>query len=456
MADSNVDIMHQYYDNGETRSYDFRKKQLILLGRALDRWVGELSQAMYQDLHKSAAEIYLTETGFVQAEIKYALSNLSSWMKPVKVSSPLMTFCSSSKVISDPWGVALIIAPWNYPLQLLLGPLVGAIAGGNCAVLKPSELAPHTSAVLAKLIKDTFDARYITVVEGDGATIIPQLINNSHFDHVFFTGSVSVGKKVASLTAAKLIPTVLELGGKSPCIVDRDVDISVAAKRICWGKFTNAGQTCVAPDYVLVHESRKDELVELMKRYLDGFYGGDPYRSPDYGRIISDKRFDQLVSYLSQGNVLCGGEYVREDRYIAPTLIDNVDGAHPVMQEEIFGPILPILTFKEHEDAIQTIKGHLDPLALYLFTTNEKLMQFYEDRVSFGGGCINNTLMHLGNPKLPFGGVGNSGMGQYHGKYSYQAYTRPKAILHTAAFPDLAIKYPPYKKSLPFLKWMTK
>ncbi len=456
MPDRNVDSMRRYYKSGATRSYDFRKKQLTLLSRALDKWVGELSQALYSDLHKSAAEVYLTETSFVQAEIRYAIGHLASWMKPEKVSGPLMSFPSSSKVVHDPWGVALIIAPWNYPLQLLLGPLVGAIAGGNCAVLKPSELAPHTSAVLKRLIESTFDEQYIKVVEGEGATIIPQLINNSHFDHVFFTGSVPVGKQVAALTAARLIPTVLELGGKSPCIVDKEVDIAVAARRICWGKFTNAGQTCVAPDHVLVHESRKDELVGFMKKYLNEFYSADPQHSPDYGRIITDKRFNTLVSYLPQGNILYGGQHQSADRYIAPTLMDGVDLQQPVMQEEIFGPILPVISFKEHDEAMHIINENPCPLALYLFTANKKLMQLYEDNVAFGGGCINNTLMHLGNPKLPFGGVGNSGMGQYHGKYGYQAYTRPKAIMRSGVYPDASIKYPPYKKHLNLLKWIIK
>jgi aldehyde dehydrogenase (NAD+) len=449
-----INNIHTYYDSGVTRQYEFRKKNLNILGKALEKWEDHLSQALYQDLHKSAAEVYLTEIGFVQAEIKFAVKNLAGWMRPKQVSSPLMTFPSSSKILHDPWGVTLIIAPWNYPLQLLLGPLVAAIAGGNCAVLKPSELAPHTAAALKKMVQDTFDPQYICIVEGEGATVVPQLINENKFDHVFFTGSVPVGKQIAILTASKLIPTVLELGGKSPCIVDKDADLKVAARRICWGKFTNAGQTCVAPDYLLVHESKKDELVALMKQTICEFYTATPKTSPDYGRIITDKRFDKLASYLLQGNIVCGGGHDRQELYIAPTLMDGISAGQPVMKEEIFGPILPIHTFATHDEAIGKINEHPDPLALYLFTTNKQIINRYEGQLSFGGGCVNNTLMHLGNPHLPFGGVGNSGIGSYHGKYGFDTYTRPKAILKTSTFPDPVLKYPPYEKKNRLLKWL--
>jgi aldehyde dehydrogenase (NAD+) len=306
------------------------------------------------------------------------------------------------------------------------------------------------------MINEFFDEAYIRVVEGDGAQLVPQMMNDNRFDHVFFTGGTAIGKEIAKLAAPKLVSVTLELGGKTPCVVDKDVDMKVAAQRITWGKFTNAGQSCVAPDYLLVHESKKNELLENIETSIQAFYGKDPHQSPDYGRIINEKRFDKLQSYLHQGEVISGGDTSRQDLYIAPTLMENVSVAQPVMQEEIFGPILPVYTYSEHAEALSMIRNHSHPLALYVFSNSSKVEDLYFNNIQFGGGCVNNTLVHLANVELPFGGVGNSGVGAYHGRFSFVTFTRPKSVLKTATWLDPAMKYPPYKGKLKMLKMLLK
>jgi aldehyde dehydrogenase (NAD+) len=303
------------------------------------------------------------------------------------------------------------------------------------------------------LFEKFFDKKYIRVVEGDGSKVVPQLMNENRFDHVFFTGSIPVGKEIAKMAALKLVPTTLELGGKSPCIVDEDAEIQVAAKRITWGKFTNAGQTCVAPDYVLVHQSKKDELIEAIKKSINNFYGANPRDSPDYGRIINNQRFQKLRSYLDDGNIITGGELAEEDLYFAPTLLVDVKLEATVMNEEIFGPILPIHTYEEHEHALNVINRNPNPLSLYFFGKNNKAEKLFIEKVAFGGGCINNTLVHLANADLPFGGVGNSGVGAYHGRFSFETFTRTKAVLKTGTWLDPSVKYPPYQGKLKYFKW---
>ena len=448
--------MQHYFFSGAAATFDFRKQQLQVLKKAIQKYEPEIMQALYNDLHKSAEEAFSTEIGFIYSEITHCIKNLGKWMEPQQVSTPLVLFPSNSKIIRDSLGVVLIIAPWNYPFQLLMAPLIGAIAGGNCAVLKPSELTAHTSAVVAKMVAEFFEPNYIKVVEGDGAVAVPQMLNDFRFDHVFFTGSIPVGKEIAKLAAPKLVPVTLELGGKSPCVVDEDADISIAAKRITWGKFTNAGQTCVAPDYLLVHENRKDQLANEIKKSIQSFYGADPQQSPDYGRIVNERRFTALEKYLEQGKVIEGGKVDKADLYIAPTLLQDVSVDETIMKEEIFGPILPIITFKNHDESLSIIRNNPNPLSLYFFGNNEKVQQHYINNISFGGGCINNTLMHLANAELPFGGVGNSGVGSYHGKFSFDTFTRPKSILQTATWIDPSAKYPPYKGKMKFLKWIFK
>ena len=446
--------MRRYFLSGATRDYGFRRNQLLQLRKAIKQYEAELNEALYKDLHKSPEEAYATEIGFLYAEISHALSHLKSWMEPQKVSSPIVLFPSSGKILREPLGVCLIIAPWNYPFQLLVAPLIGAIAAGNCAILKPSEYTTHTAAVIERMIGDFFERQYITVVQGEGHIVVPQLMNDNRFDHVFFTGSIPVGREIAKLAAPKLVSVTLELGGKSPCIVDEDANIEVAAQRITWGKFTNVGQTCVAPDYLLVHRKIKDELTVFIEKSIQKFYGEDPQASPDYGRIINQQRFEKLESYLTNGKVIVGGNTIKEDLYFSPTILDEVGIEEPVMNEEIFGPILPVLTFQTHEEALEIIKRNPNPLSLYYFGNNKKAEKLYIESVAFGGGCVNNTLVHLGNSDLPFGGVGNSGVGAYHGKFSFDIFSRQKAIVKTGTWLDPPAKYPPYKGKMQFLKWL--
>lgn len=448
--------MQQFFSSGTASEYEFRKKQLQVLKKGVQQYEERIMEALYKDLHKSKEEAFTTEIGFVYAEINHAISNLKNWMQPLQVNTPLVLLPSTSYIHRDPLGVCLIIAPWNYPFQLLIAPLIGAIAGGNCAVLKPSEITAHTSKIIVEMIAEFFDKKYIIVVEGEGSLVVPQLMNENRFDHVFFTGSITVGRQIAILAAEKLIPVVLELGGKSPCVVDESADIKVAAKRITWGKFTNAGQTCVAPDYLLVQEKIKDELIGEMQKSIRHFYGVDPFHSQDYGRIVSESRFEKLESFLSQGNIITGGKAIKKELYISPTLMDNAAMDSTMMNEEIFGPVLPIISYKKQDEALEIIKRNPNPLSLYYFGNNQANEKLFIDSVHFGGGCINNTLMHLGNPDLPFGGVGNSGSGVYHGRFSFETFTRAKAILKTATWIDPAVKYPPYKGKMKFLRWFFK
>lgn len=453
---SDFSKMQGYFLSGATAEYAFRKEQLQTLKRSIRKYEQQIMDALFKDLHKSQEEAFTTEIGFVYAEISHTIKNLKNWMRKSSVSTPLFLLPSSSSIRREPLGVCLIIAPWNYPFQLLIAPLIGAIAGGNCAVLKPSEMAVHTSLVVDEMITEFFDKSYITVVEGDGAVVVPALMNENRFNHVFFTGSIPVGREIAKLAAEKLVPVTLELGGKSPCIIDEGADIKVAAKRVVWGKFTNAGQTCVAPDYLLVHEKNKDELIKEMQKSIRRFYGVEPINSADYGRIINKRRLDKLKSFLIQGSIIAGGEVQENELYMSPTLMQDISVEAPLMKEEIFGPILPIITFKEQSEALNMIHQNPHPLSLYYFGNNQKNEDYFIKNVQFGGGCINNTLVHLANADLPFGGVGNSGVGAYHGKFSFDTFTRAKAILKTATWIDPDVRYPPYKGKLRLLKWFFK
>jgi len=444
-----------FFESGATLPLSFRKTQLKKLKQSIKQYESAILDALYADMRKPPVEAYGSEIGFLYTEIDHMLGNLRSWMRPQEVSSPLEHYPSHSKIIRSPLGLTLIIAPWNYPFQLLMGPLTGAIAGGNCAVLKPSELAPHTAAVIAQLVAATFDPAYVAVLQGDGGQVIPELMQH-RFDHVFFTGSIPVGKKIMEMAVPHLTPVTLELGGKSPCVVDDRVNIKVAARRIVWGKFWNAGQTCVAPDYVLVHSRVKDKLLAAMQQAITGFYGSDAAASPDYSRIINTKRFDVLQAYLQQGRIICGGNANRDALYISPTLMEEVAWDAPIMQEEIFGPILPVITFDTLPQAVQMMRRHPYPLSLYVFTKRAATRRLIEEQVRFGGGCINNTLVHLTNPELPFGGVGPSGSGYYHGRYSFETFTHPKGVMRTATWLDVKMKYPPFKNKLKYIKMLVK
>lgn len=446
--------MRRFYETGVTRDYRFRKQQLIRLREAMKKYESQLHAALYTDLKKSPEECWVTETGFVQAEISNTLRHLASWMEPQVKPTNLLNLPSRSFVVAEPLGTVLIIGPWNYPLQLLFTPLCGAIAAGNCVVLKPSEFAPATAAVMKQLIEETFSSEYILFAEGDGAAVIPAMMNNFSFDHVFYTGSTAVGKIIYKMAAERLVPVTLELGGKSPCVVEADANIRVAARRIAMTKFSNAGQMCVAPDYVLVHETRKEALVEALKQTLRQFFGGHPEESYNYGKIINEKQFNRLAGYLKEGSIAYGGRTDAGRLFIEPTLLLDVPADAAVMQDEIFGPVLPIISFSDVAGAREWINRHPNPLAFYVFTSSRKKENEWLSQTAFGGGCVNNASWHLTNHNLPFGGRGFSGTGQYHGHYSFTCFSHQKAIMKTPTWFDPAIKYPPFKGKLRLFKWI--
>lgn len=441
-----------YFNTGATRPYAFRKEQLLKLKKAVLRYEKEFYEALYNDLKKSQEESWVTEIGFLIAEINHTLKHLRQWMQREKVATNLLNLPSRSFVYKEPLGTVLIIGPWNYPLQLLFTPLAGAIAAGNCVVLKPSEFAPATAAVMKKLIAETFPPNYIMYAEGDGATVVPQLMESFRFDHVFYTGSTHVGKLVYQMAASKLVPVTLELGGKSPCIVEADANLKVAARRIAMTKFSNAGQMCVAPDYVLVHASVKDSLIKELIDCIGKFFSEDPSASHNYGKIINEKQFNRLQQYLDHGTIIYGGGHDAATLYMQPTLIENVPLNTSVMGDEIFGPLLPILSFTTFREAKDIISLNPNPLALYVFTSSESTEKKWIEEVPFGGGCINNASWHLTNFNLPFGGRGNSGMGRYHGHYSFDVFSHSKAIMKTPTWFDPGIKYPPFKGKLNLFK----
>jgi aldehyde dehydrogenase (NAD+) len=435
----------QFFRSGKTLPRSFRTERLRALHAAVAKHEHELLDALRADLGRAHAESYFAEVGFVLSEITYALRHLGSWMRRRTSWSPLVVGPSRSYVTAQPLGLNLIIAPWNYPVHLSLAPLTGAIAAGNVAVVKPSELTPAASGLIARIVTETFDEAHVAVVEGDVS--VSQRLLSLRWDHIFFTGSTRVGKIVAHAAAEHLARCTLELGGKSPVIVTESADLDVAAKRIIWGKFVNAGQTCVAPDYMLVHESVHDALLQRMTMTVREFYGANPRQSRDFARIVNEHHFDRLSSLIEDDKVVVGGETDRRDRYIAPTLMDDVNMDDAVMAEEIFGPILPIMPVSSLEQAIERVAERPNPLALYLFSTDPEEENAIVDRVSFGGGCINNTLAHLGDPKLPFGGIGASGIGAYHGEHSFVTFSHMKGILKTGNFLDPSVKYPPYNET---------
>lgn len=457
MADiSSLSQMRRFFDSGVTRPYAFRKQQLLAFKSALNKYEKEIYEALYADLKKVPEESWFTENGLLMQEINYALKNLREWMQPERAGTNLINLPSSSYLYPSPKGVVLVIGPWNFPLQLLLIPVAGAIAAGNCVVVKPSEFAPATGAVIEKIIGEIFSNEYVMVVQGDGAAVVPTMMSNFRFDHVFYTGSIPVGKAIYQLAAKDLVPVTLELGGKDPCVVESDANLKVAAKRIALGKFSNAGQMCVSPDYLLVHSSVKDKLLNYLKEYTQKFYGENPAETYGYDKIINEKRFDRLISYLNQGRIVFGGKHDREKLFISPTIIDELSPEAPVMQEEIFGPILPVFTFSSKEEALSLINRHPDPLSFYVFTGSKKKEEEWLSAVQFGAGCVNNTAMQFTNHHLPFGGVGQSGIGAYHGENSFDVFTHRKSVMKTPTWFDPAIKYPPLKGKLKLLKFFIK
>ncbi len=448
--------LRQFFNGGNTRSYTFRKEQLKKLKASILNHEQDLYDALYADLKKSPEEVWATETGLVIAELSAAIKHLRGWMEPESVTTNLLNLPSSSKILKEPLGVVLIIGPWNYPFQLLINPLIGAIAAGNCVVLKPSEFAPATDAVMKKIIEESYTNEYILYVQGDGAVVIPEMMNNFSFDHVFYTGSTAVGKIIYKMAAERLVPVTLELGGKSPCVVEADANINVAARRIAMTKFSNAGQMCVAPDYLLVHDAVKDKLVEALKEAALKFFGDKPEESYSYGKIINEKQFNRIVGYLSQGKVAYGGRTDKDKLFIEPTILTDVSMNGSIMKDEIFGPILPVIVFNTMEEAKAIIDSHPNPLAFYIYTSSSKKEKEWLEAVPAGGSCVNNSSWHLTNHNLPFGGRGFSGTGNYHGKFSFETFSHKKAVMKTPTWFDPSIKYPPFKGKLKLFKWVIK
>lgn len=435
-----------FFDEGKTRSCEFRGKQLMLLKKTLVKYEDEISAALFADLHKSKYESFVSEIGFVYEELNYTIKNLQKWIKPKRVMDVISTMPSSTRVVPEPLGVVLIISSWNYPFHLILAPLIGAIAAGNCVIVKPSNKAAHTAAVIGRIIEEIYPAEYISVVQGPGSIVVPELIRNYRFNHIFFTGSQSVGKEIMRLASEHLTPVTLELGGKSPAIVHKDANLKLAAKRIASGRYYNAGQTCIAPDYLLVHEDVKTELVAYLIDHIKNFYGENAQESKYYGRIINKSRFETLLKFLDDAEIIYGGASDLDELYIEPTLIDCEDLKTPIMQEEIFGPILPIITYQDINEVVDVVRVNRYPLALYLFTKDRKIEKYIIDAIEFGGGCINNTLLHLLNYRIPFGGVGDSGIGNYHGEHSFATFSNYKGILKSHNRIDVPLRYPPYEE----------
>lgn len=429
------------FRSGATLDLEFRRMQLERLQTALERWEQPLAEALWLDLHKSYEEAYMTELGIVRSEIRTHLKHLKRWTRPERVASPLKLFPSQSRLVTEPLGSALIIAPWNYPVQLLLNPLVGAISAGCTALLKPSPYVPHTARVLEELIRATFDESHIALVQGNRE--VNQQLLDERFDCIFFTGSPALGRRVMEAAAKHLTPVILELGGKSPCIVDRDADLEVAARRIAWGKSLNAGQTCIAPDYLLLHEAVREAFLQQLEKAFRELLGEDPKQSRHFARIVHERAFDRLVGYLGEGQIRFGGRTDRTERYIEPTVLEGVSANDAVMQEEIFGPILPVVSFRAIDEAIRHITAREKPLALYYFGRENRHKVLRE--CSSGGACINDTIMQIANERLPFGGVGASGMGRYHGEESYLAFSHRRAVVSTTTHFDLPLRYMPYK-----------
>ena len=449
---TSIQSLKAYFASGATQSYGFRMEQLTKLKTAVLAAEKELYAALYTDLKKTEEDAWATEIGFFLSELNHTMDHLKGWMQPSTVATNLVNQPSKSFIVQEPLGVVCIIAPWNYPFQLLFTPLIGAIAGGNCAVLKPSEFAPATAKVMGKIIDSLFSTNYILYLEGEGATVLPPLLTENRFDHIFYTGSTAVGKIIYKYAAEQLVPVTLELGGKSPAVICSDANIRVAARRLANPKFSNAGQMCIAPDYVLVPTELKDTLVEELIKAIQSFYGEDAAESAHYGKIVNDKQWQRLVSYLSEGEIIYGGKTNREKLFIEPTILTNIHEDAKIMQDEIFGPILPIITYKAKEEALTVIQKNPNPLAFYVFTENKSDEDYWLTNVPSGGACVNNATMHITNHDLPFGGRGYSGTGGYHGKSSFDTFTHKKSVLKTPTWIDPSFKYPPYKGKAWLLK----
>ena len=451
-----VQQQREYFKTGATRDMSFRIRQLHLLQDAIHANEESIVQALKADLNKPRLEAYSSEVGLLLAETRYALQHIKSWSRPRRMPMHLLQFPSSVWLYPEPYGVTLIIAPWNYPFLLLIAPLVGAIAAGNCAILKPSEVAPSMSAVTARIVQQTFDPRFVCAVEGGPESA--QALLDQKLDYIFYTGSNAVGKIIMQAAAKNLTPLTLELGGKSPVIVDAEVDVDQAARRVAWGKFFNAGQICLAPDYVLVDRRIKPAFVQALQKHVRDFYPDGALDSPDYCRIINQAQFERLTQLLprseQEGRVVIGGKFDAAARYIAPTVIDDVPPEAASMQEEIFGPLLPVMAYDTLDEAIAFVNDRPKPLALYFFSNNKRHQERILRETSSGGGCINDTILHFSSPLLPFGGVGESGMGTYRGEASFDTFSHHKAFIKKSFLFDIWFRYAPYKNNHKILKWI--
>ncbi|MEL5898852.1 aldehyde dehydrogenase [Clostridium sporogenes] len=443
-----------FFEKGYTKDINFRIEALKKLKHNIKMNEKNIFKALKIDLNKSEFETFITEIGIVYDEINGAIKNIKKWSKPKKVKTPITNFLASSYIYNEPYGVALIMAPWNYPFQLIMAPLVGAISAGNCVLLKPSELAVETEQIIVKIIKETFSDEYIGVVTG-GVKESEALLKEK-LDYIFYTGGINVGKIVMRAAAEHLTPITLELGGKSPCIVDKDANIDLAARRIAWGKFLNAGQTCVAPDYLVVHRNIKEKLISSIENYIIEFFGENAFESEEYPRIINERHFKRLEEYLKEGKIVSGGKTDISNLYMEPTIIEGINLKNRIMEEEIFGPILPVIEFEDIDEVIDIIKNNPKPLALYYFSEDKEKQEIIIKNISFGGGCINDTIMHLSTSTLPFGGVGSSGIGGYHGRASFDTFSHKKSILKKSNLIDIKIRYAPFKGKINLAKKLFK
>ncbi len=444
MIEDLVKNQREYFNLGETLPYKFRLEALKKLKNGIEKHEKEIMEALKLDLGKSATESYMCEIGMVLSELKYAIRHLKSWIKKEKVRTPLAQFPSKSFIVKEPLGVVLIMSPWNYPFMLAIDPLIGAIGAGNCAVIKPASYAKNTSNIIKKLLGECFDERYVSVVLGgreENSALLEQ-----RFDYIFFTGSVSVGKLVAEKASKNLTPVTLELGGKSPCVIDKTANLKIAARRLAFGKFLNVGQTCVAPDYLLIDKSVKEEFLKYFQAEIIKMFGSEPLKNDSYGKIINEKHFNRICGLIDKNNLIFGGDSDEKSLKIEPTILDNVTLDDACMKEEIFGPIMPVISFDNIDDAIKIIRNFEKPLALYLFSNDKKVVNRFLTSVPYGGGCVNDTIIHLATTKMGFGGVGYSGYGSYHGKRSFLTFSHEKSIVKKSPSVDLPIRYQPYSK----------
>jgi len=447
-----INKQRDFFESDKTKDTDFRIAALKKLKESIQKNEGKIYEALHNDFQKSGFETYTSEIGTLYEEINLMLKNIKNWSAPQVVKDTIANFPSKNYIYPEPYGVCLVIGAWNYPLQLTLSPMIGAIAAGNTVIVKPPRASIYSYQIMQQILS-VFDEEFICV--------LPDNSNNDEmlkcrYDYIFFTGGVEVGRKVARAAAEHLTPTTLELGGKSPCIVDSSADVDIAAKRIVWGKFMNAGQTCIAPDYLLLNKKVKEHFYTSFKKYVKEFYGENPFFSSDFPRIINDRHFSRLSNLLTDGKIIVGGNTDKESRYIAPTLIEINSLNHPLMEDEIFGPILPVLEVNSVDESIAIVKQFEKPLALYFFSKNYDEQQKILKKISFGGGCINDTIAHFVNQDLPFGGVGNSGIGAYHGKFSFDTFSHKKGIVHKVIWPDVPLRYPPYKGKTNIIKQIIK